>query len=70
MAYVSPGPGEVQWRKSSYSAADTSCIEVADLGGDLIGVRHSKRPDEAVIRLTRAEYRAFIAAIKRGEFDR
>jgi hypothetical protein len=57
------------WRKSSYSD-NGHCVEVADLpdGGRL--VRDTKL-DEAspVLRYTAAEWRAFIAGVKAGEFD-
>jgi len=32
-------------------------------------VRHSRRPDGAVIVYTREEWQAFIAGVKEGEFD-
>ncbi len=57
------------WRKSSYSD-NSHCVEVADLpdGGRL--VRDTKLgEDSPVLRYTAAEWRAFIAGIKSGEFD-
>lgn len=69
MSDVGREPGDVRWRKSPYSADQTSCVEVAELG-ELVHVRDSKNPDGPVIRLTRAEWRAFVEAVKRGDFDR
>jgi hypothetical protein len=57
------------WRKSSYSD-NSHCVEVADLpdGGRL--VRDTKLgEDSPILRYTAAEWRAFIAGIKSGEFD-
>jgi hypothetical protein len=57
------------WRKSSYSD-NSHCAEVADLpdGGRL--VRDTKLgEDSPILRYTAAEWRAFIAGIKSGEFD-
>ncbi|WP_214407074.1 DUF397 domain-containing protein [Pseudonocardia lacus] len=59
----------VQWRKSSFSN-DGTCVEVADLpdGGRL--VRDTKLgEDSPVLRYTAAEWRAFVAGVRAGEFD-
>lgn len=55
------------WKKSS--RCDTSaCVEVyvSPLGGAL--VRHSDKPDE-ILSYTDAEWEAFLAGAKDGEFD-
>ena len=56
-----------RFRKSSFSV-DNNCVEVADLpdGGRL--VRDSKDPDGPVLRFTPAEWEAFLAGAKTGEF--
>jgi hypothetical protein len=48
-----------------------SCVEAGPLldGSGRIAVRHSKAPDAAVIVYTRAEWDAFLAGAKDGEFD-
>jgi predicted secreted Zn-dependent protease len=59
----------IEWRTSSYSNNGT-CVEVADLpdGGRL--VRDTKLGVASpVLRYTAAEWRAFIAGVKAGEFD-
>jgi hypothetical protein len=56
----------MEWFKSSY-CADGSCLEVARIPGDLVGVRDSKRPDQDFLTFGRAAWTSFISAIKVGE---
>ncbi|KHF42919.1 DUF397 domain-containing protein [Saccharomonospora viridis] len=56
------------WRKSSFSSAGQDCVEFRRIEGG-VEVRNSKRPDEATIRYTIDEWRAFVAGVKAGEFD-
>jgi len=55
--------------KSTFSevANPQACVEVAR-GRDRIMVRHSRDP-QAVLSFTRAEWQAFLAGVKAGEFD-
>jgi hypothetical protein len=62
-------PGHAAWRKSSYSHANGNCVEVAVLPDGQVTVRDSKDPDGPVLRFTPAEFTAFVAGMKRGEFD-
>ncbi|HEY3895015.1 MAG TPA: DUF397 domain-containing protein [Pseudonocardiaceae bacterium] len=58
------------WRKSSYSnGAGGDCVEVADLEGGHYAVRDSKNPDGAVLTSATAEWSAFTAGVRAGEFD-
>ncbi|MGH2943921.1 MAG: DUF397 domain-containing protein [Solirubrobacteraceae bacterium] len=57
------------WRKSSHSGDAGECVETAVLPDLRVAVRDSKHPDGAVLRYTPAEWRAFIAGAKAGEFD-
>lgn len=58
------------WRKSSYSGQNGDCVELADLGAGLVGVRDDKLGDDSpVLRFTRAEMLAFLQGAKAGEFD-
>jgi hypothetical protein len=62
------------WKKSTASSANGSCVEASGLrqpGGDmLIGVRDTKQHGKGpVLKYTRAEWEAFIAGVKAGEFD-
>jgi hypothetical protein len=64
----SAGP---HWKKSSWSAENGNCVEVAVLPGDNIGVRDSK--DNArgcpALTFTSAEWSVFVVGIQNGEFD-
>lgn len=46
----------------------STCVEVAHLGG-LVVVRDSKDSASPVLGFYRHEWIAFVAAVKRGEFD-
>jgi len=58
------------WKKSSLSAYNGNCVEVAGLTDDRIRVRDSKHPKGAVLNFTPAEWDAFIGGVYNGEFDR
>lgn len=62
----------VAWRISTRSAdTGANCVEagpVAD-GSGRVALRHSKTPEAATIVYTRAEWEAFVAGVKDGEFD-
>jgi hypothetical protein len=62
-----PGGG---WIKSSLSAYNGNCVEVAGLASDLIRVRDSKNPGGGILNFTSAEWDAFIGGVRNGEFDR
>ncbi|WP_261570953.1 DUF397 domain-containing protein [Frankia gtarii] len=57
-----------EWRKSSYSATQTNCVEVSQTPG-LIRVRDSKNPDGPALAFTPSEWSAFLAGARNGEFD-
>ena len=62
-------PASLAWRKSSYSEGGGECVETAVLPDRRVAVRHSKRPGTAVLLYSPAEWSAFLAAAKAGEFD-
>lgn len=64
------------WRKSSYSGGNGgTCVEVAVLSGSkegsdrVIAVRDSRNPDGPALIFTPAEWDAFTAGTRDGEFD-
>ena len=59
-----------RWRKSSYSGnGGGNCVEVASMAGGGFAVRDSKDPDGPRLMFTAAEWAAFTAGVRDGEFD-
>ena len=57
------------WRRSTQcTGADSTCVEVA-VEADCVAVRDAKDPDGARLRFTAAEWTAFLAGARAGEFD-
>jgi hypothetical protein len=52
------------WKKSSYSAANGNCVEVARLDAGYIAVRDSKNVAQPALGFTPASWRTFISAVK------
>lgn len=62
--------GRALWRKSTYSAMNGSCVEIGRLQPDRIGVRDTKDHGVGpVLVFTSAEWSAFVAGAKSGQFD-
>ncbi|MEU6859822.1 DUF397 domain-containing protein [Glycomyces sp. NPDC046736] len=62
----------IRWRKSSRSSDNgPNCVEAGPLadGSGRVAVRHSHHPEGSVIVYTRAEWVAFLAGARDGEFD-
>jgi len=57
----------LRWRKSRYSGAGNSCVEVAPLPNGA-AVRDSKNPAGAVLTFTQAAWSAFTVGIRAGDF--
>lgn len=55
--------------KSVHSASNGACVAVAQLNNGTIIVGDTKRPWQKVLRFTPAEWEAFTAGVKDGEFD-
>lgn len=56
------------WRKSKQSNSQGECVEVR-FAGDAVLVRHSLAPSGPVLAFSRAEWNAFLAGARDGEFD-
>ncbi|MGK8504160.1 DUF397 domain-containing protein [Nocardia asiatica] len=56
------------WFKSSRSQSGKECVEVAFLGGGMVGVRDSKNPAGPALVFTPDGWDAFTAGIADGEF--
>jgi len=57
------------WRKSTASQGQGQCVEVA-VFSDGVAVRDGKHPGGPALAFTPAEWDAFLAGAKDGEFDR
>jgi hypothetical protein len=56
-------PHQISWKKSSYSAANGNCVEVARLGGQ-VGVRDSKNAATPALAFTPVVWRTFVREMK------
>jgi hypothetical protein len=62
-----------EWRKSSFSGENGNgdgCVEVAFLPGGAVAIRDTKDRALAPHVYTAAEWDAFTAGVRAGEFDR
>jgi hypothetical protein len=55
------------WVKSSRSANNGNCVEVAFLGEGRVALRDSKDPEGPALRFTRSEWSAFVDGVSDGE---
>ncbi|MFJ2111469.1 DUF397 domain-containing protein [Streptomyces sp. NPDC087850] len=53
----------VEWRKSSYSGADSNCVETGVLGAETI-VRDSKSPGGPALPFSSRTWTAFIGGVR------
>jgi hypothetical protein len=61
---VTAGLPAFSWRKSSLSAANGNCVEVAQFPGRRIAVRDSKDPAAGPVILSAGDWRRFIDDLK------
>lgn len=59
----------VHWRTSTYSGNVGNCVELAGLDGGHRAVRDSKDRSGPALIFTPAEWSAFTAGVRDGEFD-
>jgi hypothetical protein len=58
------------WRKSDFSQMNGSCVEIGRLLPDRVGIRDTKDSGTGpTLIFTEAEWDAFIAGAKEGQFD-
>jgi Domain of unknown function (DUF397) len=60
---------ELNWRKSTFSGNGGDCVEVASNLPGIVAVRDSKDRSGPVLTFTPAEWEAFTAGVRDGEFD-
>ncbi|WP_327097222.1 DUF397 domain-containing protein [Nocardia vinacea] len=57
------------WFKSSRSASQDTCVEIAHLDGGMVGVRDSKDPMGPALVFSPAEWDAFTAGLQSGGLE-
>jgi hypothetical protein len=66
MLRASSPVSRLSWRKSTYSIANGECVEAAAVSGGVV-VRDSNRKFDALLQFPAADWRNFIATIKKRE---
>ncbi|MER7515565.1 DUF397 domain-containing protein [Streptomyces sp. NPDC126499] len=59
----------VWWRSRHSREQGLGCVEVTRLGGGAVALRDSECPERGDLRFTAAEWAAFCAGVRAGEFD-
>jgi Domain of unknown function (DUF397) len=75
MASIEMDLSHAEWHASTTGETDGACVEVAVVAGSkegsehVIAVRDSRHPDGPALIFTPAEWDAFTAGVRDGEFD-
>jgi uncharacterized protein DUF397 len=62
-------PASLTWQKSSLTANNGACFELAPLPERGVALRDSKNPNHPHLCFTAAEWEAFKGGIFKGDFD-
>ncbi|BCB85041.1 DUF397 domain-containing protein [Phytohabitans suffuscus] len=57
------------WFKSSRSAGNGACVEVAFVSSSAVAMRDSKDPRGPVLRFSAGSWQRFVADVRTGEID-
>jgi hypothetical protein len=60
----------VTWRTSSFCAGNGECVAIAQLPAGRVAMRDTKDPSGPALTFSKAEWAAFVAQARAGEFDR
>lgn len=60
---------DLVWHKVRACTGTANCVEVAVLPHGGTAIRDSKDPQGSILMFDAAEWAAFVAAVKAGEFD-
>jgi hypothetical protein len=70
-AVTSADVSRASWRKSTFSNLNGNCVEIGRLLPDRVGLRDTKdNGNGPILVFTEAEWSAFIAGAKEGQFDK
>jgi hypothetical protein len=59
----------VAWRKSQHSNPSGNCVEIAGLPDGTVAIRNSRYPTGPALLCAPADFSAFLAGARDGEFD-
>src|ERR1700722_10757652 len=60
----------ISWRISSFCAGTGECVAIAQLPAGRVAMRDTKNPSGPALTFSNAEWAAFVAQARAGEFDR